>query len=63
MKLKIEIDCDDDCMSVKEVKRILSTLNDRITLHSNKYPRQLRFGGKLLTIDGNNCGHFEFEPE
>ena len=63
MKLKIEINCADDCMSIREINRILFTLSDRLKIHSKKYPKTIKSSGNLLTIDGNSCGSFEFEPE
>ena len=61
MKLKIEIDSEDDCMCIKEINRILNIVNDRLKLHNTQY--KLRpLDGRILSVDGNSVGHFEFDP-
>jgi len=58
MKLTVNIDSEDDCVTEKEISRVLRVLADRIKLykHNNfKYTE-----GKILSIDGNGIGNYEF---
>lgn len=58
MKFTVDINSENDAMSIREIVRMLNVLCDRLKLMGAK---QTGLEGKVMDINGNSCGNFLFE--
>jgi hypothetical protein len=59
VKLTVTIDSDNEAvLQPREIIRILHVLEDRIRISGKKWD-----GGKLLDVNGNSVGEFEYNPK